>query len=97
MSTPSRYLVELAPPPGGWEDLQRLTARARREAETLSRHGLAVRFLRSIYLPEDDTCLFLYEGDSVEAVGEAGRRAQLHVLGIAPALQGHNGPGKERE
>jgi hypothetical protein len=97
MPTPHRYFVELAPPAGGWGDLQRLTARARLEAERLSRDGMAVRFLRSIYLPEDDTCLFLYEGDSAEAVGEAGRRAQLQVLGIAPALQAHNGPGEVRE
>jgi hypothetical protein len=97
MPMPDRYLVELAPPPGGWEDLQRLTARARDEAETLSRHGSPVRFLRSIYLPEDDTCLFLYEGDSLEVVGEAGRRAELHVLGIAPALQAQNGSAKGGE
>jgi hypothetical protein len=95
MPTPNRYFVELAAPTGGWEDLQRLTARAREEAETLSRHGSVVRFLRSIYLPEDDTCLFLYEGDSMEAVGEAGRRAELHVLGIAPALHAQNGSGAD--
>jgi hypothetical protein len=97
MPTPNRYFVELAAPEGGWVDLQRLTARARQEAETLSRHGSAVRFLRSIYLPEDDTCLFLYEGDSPEVVGEAGRRAELRVLGIAPALHAQNGSAEDGE
>jgi hypothetical protein len=97
MPTPNRYLVELAAPAGGWSDLQQLTARAREEAETLSRDGSAVRFLRSIYLPEDDTCVFLYEGDSAEAVSEAGRRAELHVLAIAPALHAHDASGEERE
>ena len=97
MPTPNRYLVELAAPAGGWGDLQQVTARARHEAETLSRRGTTVRFLRSIYLPEDDTCFFLYEGDSVETVGEAGRRAELHVLGIAPALQAQIASGEGRE
>jgi hypothetical protein len=97
MPTTNRFFVELAPPAGGWEHLQQLTARARLEAESLSRGGMIVRFLRSIYLPEDDTCFFLYEGDSVETVGEAGRRAELHVLGIAPALQARNASREARE
>lgn len=97
MSMPNRYFVELAAPTGGWEDVQRLTARARVEAETLSRDGSAVRFLRSIYLPEDDTCVFLYEGDSLESVSEAGRRAELDVLGIAPAVHAENGSGEGGE
>jgi hypothetical protein len=97
VSAPSRYLVELAVPAGGWQDLQRLTSRARAGAEELSREGAAVRFLRSIFVPEDQSCFFLYEGDSIEVVGEAGRRAELHVVGIAEALQAElAGGGPER-
>jgi hypothetical protein len=97
MATGNRYFVELAAPAGGWQDLQRLTARARQEADALCGGGTTVKFLRSIYLPEDDTCFFLYEGDSLETVGEAGRRAELQVLGIAPALQTQNASWNERE
>ena len=43
--------------------------------------------MRSIYVPEDQSCFFLYEADSVEAVGEAGRRAHLRILGIRDTLQ----------
>jgi hypothetical protein len=86
MVAPSRYLVELATPASGWQDLQRLTSRARAEAEEMSRKGAAIRFLRSIFVPEDQSCYFLYEGDSIETVGEAGRRAQLHVVRIAEGL-----------
>jgi hypothetical protein len=86
MSTPSRYLVELATPAGGWQDLQQLTSRARAGAEAMSREGVAIRFLRSIFVPEDESCYFLYEGDSIEAIGEAGRRAQLHIVRIGETL-----------
>jgi hypothetical protein len=86
MSAPSRYLVELATPASGWQDLQQLTSRARAGAEEMSREGAAIRFLRSIFVPEDHSCFFLYECDSIETVGEAGRRAQLHIVGIAKTL-----------
>jgi len=86
MSSRSRYLVELVAPSSGWQDLQQLTARARAGAEELSSEGIAVRFLRSIYVPEDQSCFFLYEGDTTEAVGEAGRRARLQIAGIAETL-----------
>jgi hypothetical protein len=81
------YLVELAAPAGGWRDLQELTSRARAGAEEMNRDGVAVRFLRSIYVPEDESCFFLYEGDSIETVGEAGRRARLQVVRIGETLK----------
>ncbi|MFL5832130.1 MAG: DUF4242 domain-containing protein [Solirubrobacteraceae bacterium] len=88
----SRYLVELAPPPGGWQALQHVASRARDGAEELSREGLAVRFLRSIFVPEEEICFFLYEAESVASVNEAGRRAQLQILRIDETL--HAEPGE---
>jgi hypothetical protein len=46
-------------------------------AEQLTREGIEIRCLRSVYVPEDDTCFLVFEGASAEAVGEAGRRAAL--------------------
>jgi uncharacterized protein DUF4242 len=87
----TRYLVELAAPSDGWRDLQQITGRARAEAEAMSGGGLTVRFVRSIYVPEDESCFFLYEGDSIETVREAGRRAQLQVARIEEAVQAGSG------
>jgi hypothetical protein len=39
--------------------------------------GVSVRFLRSVYVPEDETCFFLLEGESALAVAETARRAGL--------------------
>lgn len=81
-----RYLVELHPPHGGWAELQGVAAQARAAAEQLSVEGTPVRFLRSIFVPEDGSCFFLYEGPSAAAVGEAGRRAALAVERVVEAV-----------
>ena len=82
-----RYLVELHRPQDGWGELQEVAARARAAAEQLRGEGTPVRFLRSVFIPEDDTCLFLYEAGSADAVGEAGRRAALGIERVAEAVR----------
>jgi hypothetical protein len=49
--------------------------------------GEHIRFLRSIFVPEDDACFFLYEGSSAQAVKAAAIRAELGVLRVDEALQ----------
>lgn len=83
----ARYLLELEQPYDGWRQLQLLTARARTGAEELSAEGLPVRFLRSIFVPEDGTCFFLYEAGSADTVGAAARRAQLAIRRIDPSIR----------
>jgi hypothetical protein len=73
----ARYIVELRRPALGWDDVQALGARSRAAASELRREGTAVRFLRAVLLPEDDSCLLLYEAESPEVVGQAVRRADL--------------------
>jgi hypothetical protein len=46
-------------------------------AEQLTREGTPVRFLRSILVPADETCFYLYRAQSAEAVREAATRAGL--------------------
>jgi ABC-type multidrug transport system fused ATPase/permease subunit len=84
---PSRFLVELERPPLGWSELQELTARARAAADEVSRGGLSIRFLRAVFVPEDETCFFLYEAPSAAGVVEAGRRASLEFRRVIEPLQ----------
>lgn len=86
MEAPGHYLVELHRPPAGWEALQQLSAEARACAERLSAEGTSVRFLRSIFVPEKDSCFLLYEGVSADAVGEAARRAALAFAVVTSAV-----------
>lgn len=59
---------------------------ARRAAEQVSRDGARVRFVRSIFIPEDETCIYIYEADSIEAVREAIARAALRFEHLAEAV-----------
>jgi hypothetical protein len=78
---PTRYTVELSLPDAGCADVQEAAARAR----AATQDG-PVRFLRSIYVPEDDACFLLYEGPSAESVRAAARRAQLGPRRVDAAL-----------
>ena len=60
--------------------------RAREAAEELAREGMPVRYLHSIFVPEDETCFFLYEAGSADAVREAGGRAALRFERVAEAI-----------
>ena len=60
--------------------------RARIAADELTRDGTAVRLLRAIFVPEDETCFYLYEAETVDAVREAARRAALPFERIAEAI-----------
>jgi hypothetical protein len=48
--------------------------------------GTAVRYLRSILIPGDETCLHLVEADSPERVAEAFERAGLEADRIVEAV-----------
>jgi hypothetical protein len=50
-----------------------------RAAAELTAEGRPVRFLRSIFVPEDETCFLLVEAATAESVREAGRRAALTI------------------
>ena len=63
--------------------VERGAASARLAAEVLTREGTPVRYLRSLVVPEDETCFYLYEAASVEAVQEAALRGALPYDRIA--------------
>jgi hypothetical protein len=45
-----------------------------------------VRFLQSIFVPEDEICFYLYEARSADAVCEAASRAGLRFERITEAV-----------
>jgi hypothetical protein len=58
---------------------------ARDAAEQLARDGTDVQLVRSIFVPQDETCLFIYEADSLDSVRMAAQRAELTFERIAEA------------
>jgi hypothetical protein len=73
----AEFLLELYVSRTDGVAVERGEERARRAAEELTQQGTPIRFLRSIFVPEDETCFYLYEAETVEAVREAARRAEL--------------------
>lgn len=87
----SAYLVEV--------ELRADTAEAGSLASRARRSANGVRFLRSIYVPEDDRWFLLYEGASAEEVAAAAMRADAVVVSIAvardvPSEMGREGRGR---
>ncbi len=80
------YTLELARPADGWGRLSELTAQARQASREMQEEGVPVRFLRSIYLPEEETCFYLYEAPSIEVVCLAAGRANLAFDRVAEAI-----------
>jgi hypothetical protein len=79
----AEFLVELYVPRTDDAAVKRGAANARRAAKKLTREGTPVRYLRSIFVPEDETCFYLYEAETAEAVREAARRADLPFERVA--------------
>ena len=84
------YLVEsyLADSPSAVDDSRE---RARRAAEL----GDGIRYVRTTFLPGDETILHLFEAPSASVLDEAGRRAALKFERIVEAVEGAADPTKE--
>jgi hypothetical protein len=57
-----------------------------RAAAQASQPGAPVRFLGAIMVPGEETCFWLYEAPSVDAVRAAMSAARLHPERITPAV-----------
>jgi hypothetical protein len=79
----SEFLVELYIPRTATAAVRDAIVRARRAAVDLTADGTSVRFLHFIVVPEDETCLFLFEAASADAVLETAHRAGLSFDHIA--------------
>jgi hypothetical protein len=78
------FLVEAYMPTTA--SLSEVEARARLASVELQREGMPVRYVRSILIPGDETCLHLFQGPSVVAVREASERAGFSAQRIVEAV-----------
>ena len=71
------YCLELYLAGDSQAALEEAAGRARAAAESFGARGGSVRYLRSTYLPEDETCLHFFAAASGEDVAEAAQQAGL--------------------
>lgn len=80
------FLLEAYLPRSRAQEARAAGKRARAAAEELSREGTAIRYVRTTFLPEDETCFHLFEAGSADAVAEVSRRAELGRSRVVPYI-----------
>ena len=90
----AEFLIELYLSRGDSDAVERNAERASLAARELTREGTPVRYLRSIFVPEDETCFVLYEAASAEFVDVAARRAALPFERVAELFDQSRGGGE---
>jgi hypothetical protein len=81
------YLLETYMPGSHVHEAAAAGDRARAAAEELAREGIAVRYVRSTFLPEDETCFHVFEAGSAATVDTVSLRAALGSGRIVPVLE----------
>jgi hypothetical protein len=61
--------------------------RACEAAEALAREGVSIRYIRTMFLQDDETCFHLFEAPGPAAVEEVSRRAALGCARIVGAIE----------
>ena len=56
-------------------------------ADQLTSKGTQVRLVRSILVPEDETCFYLFEAETGDAVREVAERAGLRIERVVDAVR----------
>jgi hypothetical protein len=82
----AEFLVELYLSRTDTGAVERGARDARRAADELTREGTNVQYVRSIFVPEDETCFYLYEAAAADHVREAAHRAGLAFERVAEAV-----------
>jgi hypothetical protein len=70
--------------PGG-SALIELEAQARSLGEAAMRAGLPVGYVRSIFLPGEETCFHVFRATSADVLASAARRASLEFIAVTAA------------
>jgi hypothetical protein len=81
------YLVEAYVPRSQERGARGAGQRARAAAAELSGEGVPVRYVRTTFLPEDETCFHVFEAGSMDVVEEACRRAALRHARVSLAVE----------
>lgn len=84
---PAHYLMESYLPKHELSTRAQTVARVRRAARAVSLQGTPVRYVRSIFIPVDESCFHVFEGPSAEAIEEISRQAELDYDRIVEVLQ----------
>jgi len=80
------YLIEAYTPIDGHE-LAQSVARITTVAHAMSRRGIPVRHVKAILVPDDETCFYLVDAPSVDAVERLARKAHFTFTRIVEVVE----------
>jgi quinol monooxygenase YgiN len=80
------YLVETYLARGRAGERSARERRASEAAEQLTRERTCIRFERSIHVPEDEICFFVFDAPTGRDAALAAHRAQLDPLRVVEAI-----------
>jgi hypothetical protein len=83
----TRYVVELYRPSSCVEPLRGVADRLRTSAAELGGERAAVRYVGTIFLPGDETCLHVFEAPCEADVQAVAELAAIEVDRVVPAEQ----------
>lgn len=81
------YLIEAYLPQSSSAEAREAGRRARAAAAGLAREGMQIRYVRTTFLPDDETCFHVFEAVSADAVVKVSRRAGLGHTRIVRAIE----------
>jgi hypothetical protein len=81
------YVVETYQSRARTGQREQLSRRARAAVESLSRQGVAVRYVRAVLLPEDEMWFLFLEASTADVVVEVARRARLPFERVVEAVE----------
>ena len=86
------YLAEAYLARSRSDELGAIADRVRSAAHELAAAGTPVHYLRSTFVPEDETCFHLFEAASAEAVSETTTRAGIGEVRVVEAIREETTP-----
>jgi len=90
------YCLEIYLAVGTQAALEEAAKSARAAAESFEARGRSLRYLRSTYLPEDETCLHFFAAASAQDLSEAAAQAGLTCGRVTPSIDVDQPSTRER-
>jgi hypothetical protein len=91
------YLVETFLPRGAVGERAARELRACSAAEELTRKGTSVRLDRTIHVPEDEICFFVFDAPSTHDAALAAQLAEVGPLRVVEAISSGNFDREEQK
>jgi hypothetical protein len=88
------YLAEAYVARSRAAELRAHERRARAATRELTRNGTPIRFVRSVFVPADEICFYVFEAASAEVVGAACERAALPFQRVVEAVDSREKEGR---